>query len=100
MYYFFLELLMYLPCASSIKNPQSTTPSTRKHMTCCSFWVGNDMGSGVLFCFETGFHVAQIGLNLTMEVRMTLNSRLTCLYLPSAEMTGVHPQVQFMCCGN
>lgn len=38
----------------------------------------------IFVCFETGLPVSEVGLKFTIQLRMTLNFRPSCVYLPSA----------------
>lgn len=46
--------------------------------------VTENFFSSVLFCFETVSLVAQVGLELAVQVRIILNSGAPCLHLPSS----------------
>lgn len=46
--------------------------------------VIENFSSSVLFCFETVSLIAQVGLEVALQVRMILNSRAPCFYLPSS----------------
>lgn len=49
----------------------------------------------LLFCLR-GSYVAQTGLKLTMNLRMTLNFWFTCLHIPRAIISGIFHHVWFM----
>lgn len=50
---------------------------------------------GLFFCLR-GSHVAQPGLQLAMNLRMTLNFWFTCLHIPRSVISGIFHHVWFM----
>lgn len=85
------QLIWCASCSYKIRRYSYTNPQVQETTPCwSSIWV-----SRRCFGFETGLHVVRSYCKLTVQLRITLNYRLSCFYFLSDGATGMCYHTQF-----